>query len=152
MRICNQHCRHDWRPYNMYLTITSQCFESRGTKYCIFMHIACISDNSHHCKRTVLCKQVLSSSASSDNPGVISEYQLCMWNHAYRVASSRPLLPLSLHHPFLLPPPSHKKMSFLQSPSPSLCAADVRDGKTGLTASHLLTSTLWFSFVSTCNS
>lgn len=151
MRICNQHCRHDLRPYNMYLTITSQCFESRSTKYCIFMHIACISDNSHHCKRTVLCKQVLSSSASSDNPGVISEYQLCMWNHAW-FTSSHPLLPLSLHHPFLLPPASHKKMSFLQSPSPSLCAADVRDGKTGPMASHLLTSTLWFSFVSTCNS
>lgn len=59
--IRNQGCRGDLRPYNMYLTITSQCFELRSSKYCIFMHIACISDNSHHCKITVLSNKSLAN-------------------------------------------------------------------------------------------
>lgn len=68
------------------------------------------------------------------------------------MASSSPFLLLSLNHSFLLPPASHKKTSFLQSPSPSQCAASVTDGTIGPPACHAAHIYPLVRFVSTCNS
>lgn len=107
----------------MYLTITSQSFELRDSKYCVFMHVACISDNSHHCKRTVLSNKALANLHPQITQGS-SQSISYVFGTTGKVSS--PLLLQSLHHPFLLPSPSHKMPSFLQSPSPFPCAVDVR--------------------------
>lgn len=110
----------------MYLTITSQCFELRSSKYCVSMHIACISDNSHHCKIIVLSNKSLANLQPQITQGSSQSTIYVCGTMRTGWQESTPLLPQSLYHPFLLPPPSHKMPGFLQSPSPFPCAADVR--------------------------
>lgn len=129
----------------MYLIITSQCFELRSSKYCVFLHVACISDNSHHCKRTVLSNMALANLHPQITQGSSQSisYVCGTMRTGWKVSSS--LLPQSLHH--LLP----IKSKFSAVPTSLPVCSRCEMGQQSQQHLRLLTATFWSSFVSTCN-
>lgn len=134
----------------MYLTITSQCFELRSSKYCVFMHIACISDNSHHCNRTVLSNKFLANLHPQITQGSSQNISYVCGTVGTGWQASSPLLPQSLH----IPSCSHlfpQNAKFSAVPISLPVCSRYEMGCQSQQHLKMLTATFWSTFVSTCN-